>query len=122
MGNVAAWRYFRAVRRESFNVVYHVVFPLIGTAALVYIGYKSIVPLPAYPVWIGPLITAVYVVAGLAALAWARRPARAGWRAGPASCRTRTYRPPRRRPRSPRPERRPGASPGTTAADPAAAE
>jgi len=81
LGNVAAWRYFRTVGRPSFNVFYHVIFPVIGTAALVYIGYKSIVPLPAYPVWIGPVITAVYVVAGLAALAWARRPARAGWRA-----------------------------------------
>ena len=73
--------HLETIGRESFNVFYHVVFPVIGTAALVYIGYKSIVPLPAYPVWIGPVITAVYVVAGLAALAWARRPARAGWRA-----------------------------------------
>jgi amino acid transporter len=81
LGNVAAWRYFRALRRASFNVFYHVVFPLIGTAALIYIGYKSIVPVPAYPVWIGPIITAIYVVTGLAALLWARRPDRAGWRA-----------------------------------------
>ena len=57
------------------------VFPVIGTAALIYIGYKSIVPVPAYPVWIGPIITAIYVVTGLTALAWARRPDRAGWRA-----------------------------------------
>lgn len=81
LGNVAAWRYFRAVRRESFNVFSHVVLPAVGTAALIYIGYKSIIPLPAYPVWIGPIITAIYLVTGLAALAFARRPGRAGWRA-----------------------------------------
>jgi amino acid transporter len=81
LGNVAAWHYFRTIRRQSFNVLYHVVFPLIGTAALIYIGYESLVPVPAYPVWIGPIITAAYVVTGLAALLWARRPGHAGWRA-----------------------------------------
>ena len=46
LGNVAAWRYFRTISRENFNVIYHVVFPLIGTAALIYIGYESLDPVP----------------------------------------------------------------------------
>jgi amino acid transporter len=81
LGNVAAWRYFRTISRGNFNVIYHVLFPLIGTAALIYIGYESLVPVPAYPVWIGPIITIAYVATGLAALMWARRPGHAGWRA-----------------------------------------
>ena len=81
LGNIAAWRYFRTIGRRSFNVFYHVVFPLVGTAALIYIGYESLVPVPAYPVWIGPIITAAYVVTGLAVLLWARRPGHTGWRA-----------------------------------------
>src|SRR6202023_325277 len=81
LGNVAAWHYFRTIRRQNFNVLYHVVLLLIGTAASIYIGYESLVPVPAYPVWIGPIITAAYVVTGLAALMWARRPGHGGWRA-----------------------------------------
>ena len=48
--NVAACRYFRAVRRKSSTSVPFVVCPVISTVALITIGYKSIVPLPASPV------------------------------------------------------------------------
>jgi amino acid transporter len=79
LGNVAAWRYFRTIARDEFSVIKHLVFPVIATAALLYIGYKSYIPLPAAPVVYAPVIVGVYVASGAAFLIWALRPARRAW-------------------------------------------
>jgi amino acid transporter len=79
LANVAAWRFFRTRKPEQFSWVSHVAFPIVSTAALAVIGYKSLVPLPAWPVWLGPLITVGYVASGAIMLALALRPARRAW-------------------------------------------
>ena len=57
--NVAAFKYFRRHHRDEFRILPLVVAPVISTVALITIGYKSIVPLPAAPVAYAPAIRAV---------------------------------------------------------------
>jgi amino acid transporter len=77
--NIAAWKYFRQHQPHEFSVVKHVLFPVVSTAALIIIGWKSIVPLPAWPVWLAPFIAAGYLAAGLAVLARNLRAGRRDW-------------------------------------------
>jgi amino acid transporter len=80
--NVAAFRYFRTCQPAEFKVLPFVVCPLISTAALLIIGWKSIVPLPDWPVRLAPAIAAVYLLLGLAVLVGRNlRPGKRGWMA-----------------------------------------
>ncbi|MEA9986786.1 MULTISPECIES: APC family permease [Subtercola] len=65
MMNIAAFRFFRTRVRAEFSIWAHVVAPIISTAALIVIGYNSIVPLPDYPVLLAPFIAGLYVLVGL---------------------------------------------------------
>jgi amino acid transporter len=79
LGNVAAWRYFRTAGSDESSVIKYVLFPIVSTAALLYIAYKSYIPLPAAPVLYAPVIVGVYVAAGVACLLWALQPTRRAW-------------------------------------------
>lgn len=80
--NVAAFKFFRDKHRDEFRILPLVVAPLISTAALIVIGYKSIVPLPASPVDYAPAIAAGYLLLG-AIILFGRnlRPGRRAWMA-----------------------------------------
>lgn len=69
-GNIGVIRYYWTERRGEFNWLIHVVFPVFSTVALIYVGYKSISPLPAAPVNVAPFLVGVWLVAG-AVLVWA---------------------------------------------------
>ena len=89
--NVAAFKYFRDKHPDEFSVLQFVVCPIISTAALLVIGYKSIVPLPAMPVALAPAIAAVYILAGVAILFGRNlRPGRRDWMTTAGSCPTST--------------------------------
>ena len=60
-------------------MIKYVVFPVMATAALLYIAYKSYIPLPAAPVVFAPVIVGAYVIAGAGCLVWALRPGRRDW-------------------------------------------
>src|ERR1700749_4246522 len=78
--NVAAFKYFRDSRRDEFRILPLVVAPVISTAALITIGYKSIVPLPASPVDYAPAIAAGYLLLGVLVLFGRNlRPGRRTW-------------------------------------------
>ena len=64
-GNYAVGRYFLHDFRSEFSVVKHVILPLFTTVALVYVGYKSVVPLPANPVGSGLWIAIGWIVVAL---------------------------------------------------------
>ncbi len=82
LSNVAAYRYFRRVHPEEFSAFSYVVCPIISTAALLTIGYKSMVPLPASPVDYAPLVAAAYLLLGVLILFGRNlRPGRRGWMA-----------------------------------------
>ena len=63
-GNIGVIRYYWTERRSEFNPLLHEVFPLFSTIALIYVGYKSIVPLPSMPVGAAPYLVGVWLVAG----------------------------------------------------------
>jgi amino acid transporter len=76
-GNFAVTRYFRRQQPGSFSPWAHVVLPVLTTAALIYVGYRSVVPFPAYPVAAGVWLALgwIIVAGGLGILAHARRAA-----------------------------------------------
>lgn len=80
MMNIAAFLFFRKRVPGEFSAWAHIVAPIISTAALIVIGYNSIVPLPASPILFAPFIAAAYVISGLVIL-FARnlRPGKRGW-------------------------------------------
>ncbi len=61
-GNVAVSRYFRRMHPESFSVWKHVVLPAVTSAAVIYVGYRSVVPFPAYPVAAGVWLALGWIV------------------------------------------------------------
>src|SRR6202012_1104932 len=78
--NIAAFRYFRLQHQDEFRLSSLVIAPLISTAALITIGYKSIVPLPASPVDYAPAIAAGYLLLGVLVLFGRNlRPGRRAW-------------------------------------------
>jgi amino acid transporter len=81
LGNIAAWRYFRTEGRDEGSIIKYMVFPVVATAALLYIAYKSYIPLPAAPVVYAPVVVGAYLAAGAGCLIWALRPERRGWMA-----------------------------------------
>ncbi len=82
LSNVAAFLYFRRQHPEEFSVVNYVVCPVISTVALITIGYKSMVPLPASPIDYAPLIAAAYLLLGVLVLFGRNlRPGRRAWMA-----------------------------------------
>jgi amino acid transporter len=53
VGNAGVMLFFIRKAREDFNVLKHVVFPVVSAAGLVYVFYKTVSPFPAYPVGAG---------------------------------------------------------------------
>jgi amino acid transporter len=70
LANIGVVRYYLTERRAQFNPVLHLVVPVVATIAVGYVGYKSVVPLPAAPVKYAPLILLGWLLLGAALLAW----------------------------------------------------
>lgn len=79
MANIGNFRYFYRERRSEFNWFLHLVCPIIGTAAIAWVVYKSLVPLPAAPVKYAPIIVGVWLLIGLSVLAVMRFRGREQW-------------------------------------------
>lgn len=79
MANIGNFRYFYRERRSEFNWFLHLVCPIIGTAAIAWVVYKSLVPLPAAPVRYAPIIVVVWLVLGLGVLAVMRLRGKEQW-------------------------------------------
>jgi amino acid transporter len=63
MSNVGVVLYFTRVRRDQFNVILHLVFPVVATVVVAYVGYKSVVPLPPNPEKWAPVVTVAWFAA-----------------------------------------------------------
>jgi len=74
VANVAVFAYYFWQRRAEFNIVLHVLFPLISTGALIYALVYSFIPFPASPYSYAPLIDGLWLFLGLVVLAvmWVR--------------------------------------------------
>jgi amino acid transporter len=80
MLNLGVVRYYAlGAGRPEFNWLLHGVFPVLSSAAVLWVGYKSVVPLPAAPAKYAPLVTAGCVIAGLLVLAWLHLSGKEQW-------------------------------------------
>jgi amino acid transporter len=64
-GNLGVFLFYSRERRPEFNWMLHAFFPLLGTVALVFVGYNSLTPWPAPPVAYAPWIVGVWLVLGV---------------------------------------------------------
>lgn len=78
-GNIGVFRHYAKEDGRHFNVFLHLLLPLFSSVALVYVGYKSIVPFPAFPVAIAPILVAGWILAGIGLTVYASRSGRGEW-------------------------------------------
>lgn len=79
MANLGVFLFYRGERRPEFNLLLHVVFPVISSAALIYAIYKSFSPAPASPYKWAPVIDGVWLLIGVAILLVMRARGREDW-------------------------------------------
>jgi amino acid transporter len=79
MSNVGVMKYFLTEGRAQFNPLLHGLLPVAATVAVAYVGYKSVVPLPAPPVKWAPIVLVVYLAIGAAILIFLRVRGRQEW-------------------------------------------
>jgi amino acid transporter len=79
LSNIGVMKYYLGEARSRFNPFLHGVIPVVATVAVGYVGYKSVVPLPAPPVKWAPIIFAVYMLVGIAILIYLRIRGREEW-------------------------------------------
>ena len=78
LGNIGVIRYYWTERRAEFNGLWHVIIPVISCLAILAVGYYSLQGL-AFPFNLAPLFVIVWVVVGLAVLAYARSKGNEDW-------------------------------------------
>jgi amino acid transporter len=78
-GNIGVFRYYLREERGRFNVFLHLILPLFSSVALIYVGYKSIVPFPSFPVAIAPILVAGWILLGIALTIYASRTGTEEW-------------------------------------------
>ena len=78
-GNIGVIRYYWTKERASINIWLDGIFPVLSTAGLIWVGYNSIVPLPASPVLYAPFVVGFWLIAGLALLWFLARTGREKW-------------------------------------------
>jgi amino acid transporter len=80
MANLAVFMFYRGEHKDEFNVVLHLIFPLIGSAVLVYAVYASFFPtLPATPYVYAPLVDGVWLIIGIALLFYLKSRGQEDW-------------------------------------------
>jgi len=79
LSNIGVMKYYLGEARSRFNPLLHGVIPVAATVAVGYVGYKSVVPLPAPPVKWAPIIFVVYMAIGAAILIYLRIRGREEW-------------------------------------------
>jgi amino acid transporter len=77
-GNLGVLLHYRR-HAAGFHWVPHALFPLISTLAVLWVAYKSIVPLPPGPLVYAPAIVAVWLLAGVIVLIVSKGLGREDW-------------------------------------------
>ncbi len=68
MANAAVFAFYYRQMRSDFNIILHVLFPLISSAALIYALVYSFIPFPASPYKYAPLIDGLWLALGIVVL------------------------------------------------------
>jgi amino acid transporter len=76
MSNIALVSYIRRERPQDFKPWLHLVFPVLGSLALLPAAFTTVWPVPAYPDWICFYVFLAWLLAGAIGLIWLvrRRP------------------------------------------------
>jgi amino acid transporter len=70
LANLGVFRLYRREHPEEFSPLKHAIVPVVSTVGLLWVGYKSVWPLPPYPnSWAAPLV-GIWLVIGIAILAY----------------------------------------------------
>jgi amino acid transporter len=67
-GNLGVFLYYWRERRDEFRPLLHALCPLVSTAAVLWVAYKSIVPLPPPPLTYAPIVVGAWLFLGIAIL------------------------------------------------------
>lgn len=68
MANIGVFILYRRDHRSEFNVILHVVFPVVSSIALIVVGWYSLNPLPAWPIKLAAPIVLVWLGVGVLVL------------------------------------------------------
>src|SRR5438132_6292178 len=60
LANFGVVRYYATEGRSEWNALLHLVVPVLSTIAMLFVGYKSVVPLPDPPVRFAPILFVGY--------------------------------------------------------------
>ena len=74
-GNVGVYVYYRRARPAEFRFLLHFLLPLLSTISLLWVAYKSAVPLPEPPVRYAPILAAIWLLGGMVLMLTVRRAA-----------------------------------------------
>ena len=80
LGNVALTLFYRREHRSEFSVVKHLALPLIALALLVYVLYRTIWPVPPYPLNVPAYLSIAWLALGFGVVLYLSRRARGGLR------------------------------------------
>jgi amino acid transporter len=73
MANIALISYMRRERPQEFRPVLHVVFPVLGSLALLPALFTTVWPVPAYPDNLTVYVYVAWILAGVVGLIWLTR-------------------------------------------------
>jgi amino acid transporter len=79
LASLGVVRYYATEKRAEWSTLLHLVFPVLSTVAMVYVGYKSIVPLPGPPARYALFVFIGYTVVGGGLLLYLKAKGREEW-------------------------------------------
>jgi amino acid transporter len=74
-GNIGVYFFYRRMRPAEFSFLLHFLLPLLSSISLVWVAYKSAVPLPEPPVRYAPVLAALWLLIGIVLVLTVRRAA-----------------------------------------------
>jgi amino acid transporter len=78
-GNVGVFRFYVRARRAEFNLLLHVLLPLVSTVALAWAAFKTFDPLPQTPYRYAPVAVGIWLAIGVLLLWAMHRRGRERW-------------------------------------------
>jgi amino acid transporter len=81
MGNIGVIKYYRTEKKGEFNIILHVLFPIIGILVLGVIIWTALIPWPEAPIGYAFWVVVVWLIVGLIVLGIMKVMKKEGWRA-----------------------------------------
>jgi len=79
MGNIGVMRYYRTEKRDEFNMLLHIIFPVVGIIALFFVVYNSLIPWPDAPIGYAFWVVPVWLLLGVFVLLIMKWTKKEGW-------------------------------------------